>query len=98
MSERWGPWLLPVGHPERAPQFRSLAALCSIYGRHDLVFALRGAETEEAAAEAASRLLADVPALWRRKIVSTFGAVTYQKAKSQPTNSRPVSRQASSTP
>ncbi len=88
MSERWGPWLLPVGHPERAPQFRSLAALCSIYGRHDLVGALRGAETGDAAAEDASRLLADVPALWRRKIVSTFGAVTYRQTKSQAANSR----------
>lgn len=78
-DDRWGPFRLPLNDPERAPQFRSLAALTKafIFNSGDLVRALRAAETSDAEAAKALELLYEVPTRTRRNIISTFGAVTY---------------------
>jgi hypothetical protein len=78
-SKRWGPWRLPLDHPERVPQFRSLAALARVFqfSRADLVAALRQAETDDDAADRAFQILNEVPTVPRRRIVATFGALTY---------------------
>jgi hypothetical protein len=98
----WGPWRLPLGDPERAPQFRSLAALSSLllYSaplKNAFVDACRDAERCDVSAARAYRILmTEVPTVPRRRILSTFSSVNYRR--SQPANSRPVALHAASTP
>jgi hypothetical protein len=76
---KFGPWSV-VG-PERIMQLRTLAgiAACHIGSSEKLIKALRAAETDEARMDEALRLFEALPALVRRRILSTHAAVTWPK-------------------
>jgi hypothetical protein len=82
---RYGPW--SVGDQiERRVQFRSLAGLVAVLtrssdDRQQLLATLRQAETDDAAADRALVLFEGLPALTKRRILSTFGAVTWPRTK-----------------
>jgi hypothetical protein len=75
----WGPWRPGIGQPERAAQFRSLAALVAAFtgSSNPLVATLRTAEHDDAAAETALELLEDMPSRVKRNVLATWGAITY---------------------
>jgi hypothetical protein len=75
----FGPWAPDVEADERRRQFRSLAALAAAFtgSGSALVLALREAERDDNAAARALEILNDLPSLTRRRILSTFGAVTW---------------------
>jgi len=84
----FGPWspspsISPV---ERTAQFRSLAALAAAYfgSGHRLVSELRHAEIDADAAARALALLDKTPTLTRRRLIATFGAVTWPKREAPP--------------
>jgi hypothetical protein len=76
---RFGPWRPEIDATERVAQLRCLAGLAAVFrGCHDpLVAALREAEHDAAALARASELLERLPALVKRKLLSTFGSVTW---------------------
>jgi hypothetical protein len=78
----WGPWTLSLGDPERVAQFRTLATLARVFLYRDdmLVHELLLAETDDTAAARAWDMLHERPALLRRKILATFGVMTYPGA------------------
>ena len=75
----YAPW--SVAGAERALQLRTFAgiAACHIGSREPLVTALRHAEQDEAHLDEARRLFEALPALIRRRILSTHAAVTWPK-------------------
>jgi hypothetical protein len=79
----FGPWAPNVAPEERRRQFRSLAALAAAFtgSGSALVLALREAERDDGAAAWALEVLNGLPALTRRRILSTFGAVTWPAAR-----------------
>jgi hypothetical protein len=76
----FGPWSPNVGPTERIAQLRSLAALAavSVGSGHPLVTELRAAETDSDAAKRALALLDALPSLTRRRLIATFGAITFR--------------------
>ena len=78
----FGPWSPGIAPVERIAQLRSLAALAavSVGSGHPLVAELRKAETDPDAAERALALLDGLPSLTRRRLISTFGTVTFRSA------------------
>jgi hypothetical protein len=76
----FGPWSPGIAPVERIAQLRSLAALAavSVGSGHPLVAELRAAETDQDAAERALALLDALPSLTRRRLIATFGAVTFR--------------------
>jgi hypothetical protein len=77
----YGPWSPGCrGHDERKAQLRSLAALAAVYlgSDHSLVDVLRAAESDPMAFIAAEDAIARVPSLTRRRILSTFSAITFR--------------------
>ena len=82
MISTFGPWVEHIDPAERGKQFRSLAALAAVFlgSEHQLVAALRAAETDGEAATQALELLNVMPALTRRKLLSTFGAITWPRS------------------
>jgi hypothetical protein len=80
MITPFGPWGPDVIDPtERVAQLRSLAALSAIFlgSHHELVVTLRAGETDETAAARALELLDHVPSLTKRRLLSTFGTITW---------------------
>jgi hypothetical protein len=77
----FGPWAPGVEADERRRQFRCMAALAAAFtgSQSALVAAMREAERDDNAAGRALELLNDLPALTRRRIVSTFGGVTWPR-------------------
>jgi len=75
-----GPWSPGIAPVERVAQLRSLAALAAVFtgSLHPLVTELRAAETNHAAAGRALALLDALPSLTRRRLIATFGAVTFR--------------------
>src|SRR5260370_39116737 len=86
----WSPNIDPV---ERVAQFRSLAALAALLigSGHPLIAELRAAEIDRNAAERALALLEALPSLTRRRLISTFAAITfpYPRKGSKPRRKRP---------
>jgi len=82
-SSTFGPWVRNIDPDERAKQFRSLSALAAVFlgSGHELVGELRAAETDPEAAARALQLLDHVPSLTRRRLLSTFGSVTWGPPK-----------------
>ena len=83
----YGPWS-PTrrGHDERKAQLRSLAALAAAYlgSDHHLVAELRAAETDAMAFVRAQELVDVLPSLTRRRLLSTFSAITFMERRGQP--------------
>jgi hypothetical protein len=77
-----GPWSPGIAPVERVAQLRSLAALAAVFtsSLHPLVTELRKADTDPDAAERALALLDGLPSLTRRRLISTFGTVTFRSA------------------
>jgi hypothetical protein len=82
MTEPFGPWIPGLDPIERTAQFRSLASLAALLigSHHPLISALRQAERDGDAAAQAIKLLDSLPALTRRRMLSTFGAVTWPRS------------------
>jgi hypothetical protein len=80
-SGAFGPWSSGLDATERVAQFRSLASLAALMtgSGNPLVQALRQAEHDTAAAALALDLINALPALTRRRLLSTFGAVTWPR-------------------
>jgi hypothetical protein len=81
----FGPWSPSVDPVEQIAQLRSLAALAavSVGSGHELVAELRAAETERDAADRALKLLDALPSLRQRRLIATFGAITFRPRSTQ---------------
>jgi hypothetical protein len=79
----FGPWRNEIEPVERIAQLRSLAALAAIYlgSNHNLVVQLRNAENNDEALKTAGALLDRIPALTRRRLLATFGAITWPQRR-----------------
>jgi hypothetical protein len=77
----FGPWVPVADRGERMARFRMLASLVAIYtgSWHPLVAELRAAESDEAAADRALIAFNALPAIPRRKILSTWGATQWPR-------------------
>jgi hypothetical protein len=75
----FGPWVPGTSADERMAQFRTLAALCAAFcgSSHPLLAELRCAERDQAAAVRALETFNALPALTRRRILSTRGATMW---------------------
>jgi hypothetical protein len=82
LTAPFGPWSPDIDPVERTAQLRSLAALAAVLvgSHHPLVAELRKAETDPDAAERALALLDGLPSLTRRRLITTFGAITFRPA------------------
>jgi hypothetical protein len=81
MTPTFGPWC-PVADPgERMARFRMLASLVAVYtgSEHPLVAELRAAEADQAAGDRALEIFNGLPALTRRKVLCTWGAVQWPR-------------------
>ena len=76
-AAHFGPSSPNVDPAERIAQLRSLAAV-SVGSDHPRVAELRAAETDRDAAERALALLDALPSLTRRRLIATFGAITFR--------------------
>jgi hypothetical protein len=79
-SVGYGPWSPALSDAtERKAQLRSMAALALVYlgPDHRLVAELRAAEVDPTAFARAHDLVEALPALVRRRLLSTFSRVTY---------------------
>lgn len=87
MSEHvlFGPFVPGIDPTERIAELRSLAVLVAVFtgSANPLVTLLRQAEIDPEAGTQALELLDRVPSLTRRKLLSTFGSVTYGPPKSR---------------
>lgn len=79
----FGPWVPGIGSAERKAQFRSLTALVAAFcgSGSPVVAAMRAAERDEAARADALVALNSLPALTRRRLLSTFGAATWPQKR-----------------
>jgi hypothetical protein len=80
----FGPWSPALRDSiERGKQFRSLASLAAAYfgSGHRLVLELRQAEVDPAAAARAQELIEALPSLHRRRLFSTFSAITWPRPR-----------------
>jgi hypothetical protein len=78
----FGPWVPHVDPVERIAELRALQALSAVFfgpSGHELVAALRAAETDSDASTRALELLDTTPTLTRRWLLSVFGAVTWRR-------------------
>jgi len=75
----FGPWSPNVDPVKRIAQLRSLAAV-SVGPGHRLVGELRASETDRDAAARALPLLDALPSQTRRRLIATFGAITFRPA------------------
>ncbi len=73
-SGLFGPWRIGVTEPDRTAGLRALAALVAVYcgSGHPTVAALRKAERDPEAADAALMAFDGLPALKRRYVVATY--------------------------
>jgi hypothetical protein len=81
LSERmsYGPWSNSLHSGERVAQLRCLAALVAAHfgSDHPCVAALRRAESDAGALAPAQAVFERLPALQKRKLLSTFCALNY---------------------
>jgi hypothetical protein len=77
----FGPWSPGLDSMERLAQLRCLAGLAAgfVGSGNPLVAALRAAERDGETAARALELLDRVPSLTRRRLLATFGAVTWPR-------------------
>ena len=75
----FGPFCDGLAETERVAELRSIAALLAIYcgSSSPAVAALREAETDTTASAAALAAVNALPTLTRRRMLSTFGAITW---------------------
>jgi len=81
----YGPWSPALSDAtERKAQLRSMAALALVYlgPDHRLVTELRAAEVDATALARAQRLVEELPALVRRKLLGSFSAITWSRRPS----------------
>jgi hypothetical protein len=83
MSTIFGPWVSGITETERIAELRSLAVLVAVFtgSENPLVPLLRQAEHDDAAALRSLELLDRMPSLTKRRLLSTFGAVTWPPQK-----------------
>jgi DNA-binding transcriptional LysR family regulator len=83
MTAIFGPFVAGLDPIERIAQLRSLAMLVAVFtgSRNPLITTLREAEGDDAAAVRALELLDRMPSLTRRRLLSTFGAITWPPPK-----------------
>jgi len=95
-SQRFGPFCDGLAETERVAELRSIAALVAICcgSSSPAVAALREAETDTTASAAALAAVNALPTLTRRRMLSTFGAITWPSNRtSAPTrNNRRIVR------
>jgi hypothetical protein len=82
----FGPWTAAITPTERVAQFRLLAGLAALLfgSRNALVLSLRQAERDDVARVRALDLLNAAPALPRRRLIATFGAVMWAPSRPRP--------------
>jgi hypothetical protein len=87
----FGPWSA-ADPSERMAQFRTLAALCAAFvgSSHPVLEELRSAERDQAAADRALETFNALPALTRRRILSTWGATMWPPRRRGRVDERPV--------
>jgi hypothetical protein len=75
----YGPWSHSLQHAERVAQLRSLAALVATHfgSDHPCVVALRRAESDPGALSSAQAMFERLPALTKRKLLSTYRSLNY---------------------
>lgn len=80
---RYGPWSPTCDRVERGKQLRSLATLAAVYlgSDHDIVEALRSAESDPMEFTRSQVLFELLPALTRRRMLSTFSVVSFRKPR-----------------
>lgn len=78
MDGGFGPWRDGISDGERIARLRALRALAWAYGAFDLAAALLAAERDVAALDEALSALDRVPALRRRRLLSTYNAMQEQ--------------------
>jgi hypothetical protein len=73
----FGPWLAGIDRAERLARTRAMRALAGVFchGYPQFAEALRAAETSEAELERALQLLDELPALNRRRLLASYGAM-----------------------
>jgi predicted O-methyltransferase YrrM len=76
-TDPYGPWTPNLSEPERVARFRTLAGVTAAFcgSSHPAVAALRTAERDDEAAQAAREQFEDLPALTRRRVLSVFAKV-----------------------
>jgi hypothetical protein len=79
----FGPWSRGIDPIERDAQLRCLAGLAAAFvgSAHPLVAALRTTERDAEAAARALQMPDALPSLTRRRLLTTFGAVTRPKSR-----------------
>lgn len=80
-GEAFGPWAANLDHAERLARTRAMRALANVFAhRHpQFVEALRAGETDPTALDQALQLLNELPALNRRRLLASYGAVATKK-------------------
>jgi hypothetical protein len=73
----FGPWQAGLDEPERSARCRELRALAVVYcGRqHPLTLVLAAAIADAESAEQARAVLSALPALQRRRLLASYGAL-----------------------
>lgn len=77
-NQDWGPWRRDIDIAERLARFRCLRSLVKVLvgpGAAELVNVLRQAEANDDAAARASVMFEQLPALARRRVLSTYAAL-----------------------
>jgi hypothetical protein len=96
--QRFGPFRHGLAETERVAELRSIAALVAIYcgSSSPAVMALREAESDATASEAALAAVNAIPSLMRRRLLSVFGSVTWpsKRASAPMRNNRRAARHA----
>jgi hypothetical protein len=78
---QYGPWSPTIDPLEQGKQLRSLCAIAHLQlgPNHPLTPALRAAEDSQEALDLAYGLVEALPALTRRRLLSSFAAVTWRQ-------------------
>jgi hypothetical protein len=79
----FGPFRPGLDPTERIAQWRSLGSIAAMLvgSHHPLVAQLRAAERDEAASAQALDMVDALPSLTRRRLLATFGAVTWPRSR-----------------
>jgi hypothetical protein len=78
MSINFGPWADGIDVAERVARLRALRAFAMVWARpqQDFISALARAESDPAALATAAALLNEIPALPRRRMLASYGALS----------------------
>ena len=82
-SLAFGPWSPGLNPVERVAQLRCIGGLAAVFlgSDHRLVAVLRRAETDSSALAQALVVVDGLPSLTRRRLLTTFGAVTWPSVR-----------------